>query len=90
MATQRKQARKEREDFLAAATAHVEVLLGEPRDWRAIERWLRWYEDQREEGEVFNAFTARVGTKAFEDEVRDLALPVEFGLDTMATFIDWT
>ncbi len=56
----------------------------------AVERWLRWYEDEREPGEVFNAFSARVGTKSFEDKVRDLALPVEFGLDTMATFIDWT
>jgi sulfite reductase beta subunit-like hemoprotein len=56
----------------------------------AIERWLRWYEAERDEGEAFNDFTARVGTKAFEDQVRDLALPVEFGLETMTTFIDWT
>jgi sulfite reductase (ferredoxin) len=55
----------------------------------AVERWLRWYEDEREEGEHFNDFTARVGTKAFEDKVRDLAMPVEFGLETMTTFIDW-
>ena len=56
----------------------------------AIERWLRWYEQEREAGEAFNAFTARVGTKAFEDRVRDLAMPVEFGLETMMTFVDWT
>jgi hypothetical protein len=31
-----------------------------------------------------------VGTKAFEDEARDLAGPVDFGLDTMNEFIDWT
>ncbi|HET9024668.1 MAG TPA: DUF349 domain-containing protein [Burkholderiaceae bacterium] len=37
----RKQARKQREDFIAAAAAHAPTLLGEPRDWRAIERWLR-------------------------------------------------
>ncbi len=55
----------------------------------AVERWLRWYEDEREHGEVFNDFAARVGTKAFEDRVRDLAMPVDFGLDTMTTFIDW-
>jgi sulfite reductase beta subunit-like hemoprotein len=55
----------------------------------AVERWLRWYEAEREEGEAFNDFTARVGTKAFEDLVRDLAMPVEFGLETMTTFIDW-
>ncbi|HEX8160052.1 MAG TPA: nitrite/sulfite reductase [Solirubrobacteraceae bacterium] len=55
----------------------------------AIERWLRWYEAEREQGEVFNDFAARVGTKAFEDLVRDLAMPVEFSLETMTTFIDW-
>lgn len=41
MAAQRKQARQQREEFIAAAAAHVPTLLGEPRDWRAIERWLR-------------------------------------------------
>jgi sulfite reductase beta subunit-like hemoprotein len=56
----------------------------------AVERWLRWYEAEREEGEAFNDFTARVGTKAFEDKVRDLAMPVDFGLETMTTFIDWS
>jgi sulfite reductase (ferredoxin) len=56
----------------------------------AVERWLRWYEAEREEGEAFNTFTARVGTKAFEDKVRDLAMPVDFGLETMTTFIDWS
>jgi len=56
----------------------------------AVERWLRWYEAEREEGEGFNDFTARVGAKAFEDKVRDLAMPVHFGLETMTTFIDWS
>ncbi len=56
----------------------------------AVERWLRMYEARREPGEAFNAFAARIGTKAFEDEVRDLAMPVDFGLDSMTTFIDWT
>jgi sulfite reductase (ferredoxin) len=55
----------------------------------AVERWIRFYERDRNEGEHFNAFAARVGTTAFEDEVRDLALPVEFGLDTMEQFMDW-
>jgi exonuclease SbcC len=36
-----KQARKQREDFIEAAAAHAPTLLEEPRDWRAIERWLR-------------------------------------------------
>ncbi len=38
----RKQARKGREEFIAAAAARTQELLGaEPRDLRAIERWLR-------------------------------------------------
>ena len=56
----------------------------------AVERWIRKYEAEREEGEGFNAFVARVGTKEFEDAVRDLAMPVEFGLESMNQFIDWT
>lgn len=41
LAAQHKQARKQREEFIAAAAAHAPALLAEPRDWRAIERWLR-------------------------------------------------
>jgi hypothetical protein len=41
MAALRKQARRQREEFIAAAAAHAPTLLAEPRDWRAIERWLR-------------------------------------------------
>jgi hypothetical protein len=40
-AAQHKQARKQREDFIAVAAAHAPTLLAEPRDWRTIERWLR-------------------------------------------------
>jgi hypothetical protein len=41
MAAQRKEARRKRDEFIVAATAHVPTLLAEPRDTRAIERWLR-------------------------------------------------
>ena len=41
LAAQRKEARKAREEFIAAATVQVQTLLREPRDWRAIERWMR-------------------------------------------------
>ncbi|MDP8968240.1 MAG: nitrite/sulfite reductase, partial [Actinomycetota bacterium] len=68
----------------------LKVRLAAKRVPEAVERWLRWYEAEREDGEVFNAFAGRVGTKAFEDRVRDLALPIEFNLETMTTFIDWT
>src|SRR5215208_1916758 len=69
--------------------ARLKVRLPAKRVPDAVERWLRGYEAEREEGEGFNAYAARVGTKAFEDKVRDLSMPVEFGLETMTHFIDW-
>jgi sulfite reductase beta subunit-like hemoprotein len=68
----------------------LKVRLPAKRVPEAVERWIRAYESGREEGEEFNAFAGRVGTKHFEDLVRDLALPVEFGLETMNEFIDWS
>src|SRR5579859_4621855 len=47
----------------------------------AIERWVRYYEAERQEGEEFNAFVDRVGTSEFETLVKDLTMPVEFSLD---------
>jgi sulfite reductase beta subunit-like hemoprotein len=67
----------------------LKVRLAAKRVPEAVERWIRDYEAEREDGEGFNAFAARVGTKHFEDLVRDLAMPVEFGLETMNHFIDW-
>jgi sulfite reductase beta subunit-like hemoprotein len=55
----------------------------------AVERWIRMYEAEREDGELFNDFAERVGQERFEDEVRELAMPVEFSLDNMQQFIDW-
>jgi uncharacterized protein (DUF1810 family) len=37
----RKQARKQRDEFIAAAAEKATALLAEPRDLKAIERWLR-------------------------------------------------
>jgi sulfite reductase beta subunit-like hemoprotein len=56
----------------------------------AVERWLRYYESDRQEGETFKAFADRVGTGEFEQRVKDLAMPVEFSLENMTMFIDWT
>lgn len=56
----------------------------------AVERWLRFYEAERADGEEFNAFVERVGTKEFESQVKDLTMPVEFSLQNMSHFIDWT
>jgi sulfite reductase beta subunit-like hemoprotein len=55
----------------------------------AIERWLRHYESTREQGEEWRAFVQRVGTPELEGLVKDLSLPVDFGLETMGQFIDW-
>jgi sulfite reductase beta subunit-like hemoprotein len=55
----------------------------------AVERWLRMYEGEREEGEDFERFAERVGNERFEAEVKPLTLPAEFSLETMEQFIDW-
>jgi sulfite reductase beta subunit-like hemoprotein len=55
----------------------------------AIERWIRQYEAGRQDGETWAAFTKRVGTSELEAKVKDLSMPVDFGLETMNQFIDW-
>src|SRR5688500_6108727 len=70
--------------------ARLKVRLPAKRVPEAVERWIRFYEAERADGEAFNAFAARVGMTSFEDRVRDLAMPIEFGLETMEHFIDWT
>jgi sulfite reductase beta subunit-like hemoprotein len=55
----------------------------------AVERWLRHYESTRNDGEDWKAFVDRVGTGEFEGLVKDLSMPVDFGLETMNDFIDW-
>jgi sulfite reductase beta subunit-like hemoprotein len=67
----------------------LKVRLAAKRVPEAVERWIRLYETEREEGEEFNAFAERVGTKRFEEEVSELALPIEFSLENMSHFIDW-
>jgi sulfite reductase (ferredoxin) len=69
--------------------SRLKVRLPAKRVPDAVERWLRLYEAEREEGEPFNGFAERVGTTRFEDEVRELALPIEFSLENMSHFIDW-
>jgi sulfite reductase beta subunit-like hemoprotein len=56
----------------------------------AVERWVRYYEAARQDGEHFNAFVDRVGTKEFEAQVKDLTMPIEFNLENMNYFVDWT
>jgi sulfite reductase (ferredoxin) len=56
----------------------------------AVDRWIRFYESERLDGEEFNAFAERVGPKEFEARVKDLTMPIEFNLDNMSYFIDWS
>jgi len=55
----------------------------------AIERWIAHYESNRHDGEEWNDYVERVGTGELEALVKDLSLPVDFGLETMNEFIDW-
>jgi sulfite reductase beta subunit-like hemoprotein len=55
----------------------------------AVERWLRFYESDRSDGETFRAFVDRVGADAFQSRVKDLTMPVEFNLENMNQFIDF-
>ncbi|MGH2870450.1 MAG: nitrite/sulfite reductase [Solirubrobacteraceae bacterium] len=55
----------------------------------AVERWVRFYETARTDGELFRTFVDRVGTAEFEQKVKDLTLPIEFSLENMNYFIDF-
>jgi sulfite reductase (ferredoxin) len=56
----------------------------------AVERIIRSYQDERDEGEEFNAWAGRQEAGYFEALIKDLAMPVEFSLETMNHFIDWS
>jgi sulfite reductase beta subunit-like hemoprotein len=56
----------------------------------AIEAWIRLYESERNEGEPFSDYFDRVGTERFEEAAKGIALPVEFNLENLEQFIDWS
>ena len=68
----------------------VKVRLPAKRVPDAVERWIRLYERERNEGEEFNAFVDRVGTEPFAEEAKELSLPVEFNVENIQHFIDWS
>jgi len=70
--------------------ARLKARIPSKRVPEAVERWIRFYESDRSDGEAFNAFAERVGTPAFEERVKDLTLPAEFNLENMNLFMDWT
>jgi len=72
-----------------AMGTRLKVRLPAKRVPDAVERFITFYSEGREGEETFNDFADRVGPKEFEDLVRDLAMPVEFGIDSMNMFIDW-
>ncbi len=55
----------------------------------AVERWVRLYEQRRNDGEEFNAFVERVGEDELVAAVKDLSMPVEFNVENMSHFMDW-
>jgi len=55
----------------------------------AVERWIRHYEVERNDGEAFNELVGRIGTEPFEELIKDLTMPVEFNLSNLDQFIDW-
>ena len=70
--------------------ARLKARIPSKRVPEAVERWIRFYESDRTDGEEFNAFAERVGTAAFEERVKDLTMPAEFNLENMNLFMDWT
>jgi sulfite reductase beta subunit-like hemoprotein len=68
----------------------LKVRLAAKRVPEAVERWIRHYESTREDGEAWGAFAQRVGTGELESVVKDLTMPVDFSLETMNEFIDWS
>jgi sulfite reductase beta subunit-like hemoprotein len=67
----------------------LKLRLPAKRTPEAVERWIRHYEANRNDGEQWGEFVERVGPAELEALVKELSLPVEFNLQTMNTFIDW-
>src|SRR3712207_3687866 len=77
------------EDGPVAYGQRLKVRLAAKRVPEAVDRWIRQYQEGREDGELFRDYAARVGTTTFEAAVKDLTLPIEFSLETMNHVIDW-
>jgi sulfite reductase beta subunit-like hemoprotein len=76
------------EDGEVAFGQRLKARLPARRVPEAVERWLRFYESDRAEGETFHGFAGRVGAGEFEARVKDLTMPIEFSLENMNHFID--
>ena len=78
MAARRKAARGQREAFIDAAAAHAPTLLAEPRNWRAIEHWLRDTDRAWREGELGSVDPA--AWKALDAKLRAALAPLRDAL----------
>jgi sulfite reductase (ferredoxin) len=73
-----------------AMGARLKVRLPAKRVPDAVERWLRLYQERRKDGEEFRDFAGRVGNAELEGAVKDLSMPVEFSLENLEMFVDWS
>ncbi len=55
----------------------------------AVERFVKLYLAERQDGEEFNAYVDRVGIPPFEAAVKDLTVTPVFKTDDFQEFIDW-
>jgi sulfite reductase beta subunit-like hemoprotein len=69
--------------------ARLKLRLPAKRVPEAVARWLTHYQSTRQDGERWGDFVQRVGNAELEGLVKELSLPVDFGLETMGEFIDW-
>jgi sulfite reductase beta subunit-like hemoprotein len=67
----------------------LKVRLPAKRVPEAIERWVRLYQERREDGEEWRDFATRIGGPELEGAVKDLSMPVEFSLENLDVFVDW-
>jgi sulfite reductase beta subunit-like hemoprotein len=77
------------EDGTVKLAKRLKVRFPAKRVPEAVERWVRLYEDRRNDGETFNEFVERIDENEFVGVVKDLSMPVEFGIDNLNHFIDW-
>ena len=75
----------------SSTAARLKVRLPAKRVPDAVERWLRMYEAERNEGEDLQRLRRRAsGPPASRRRSRSSRSPAEFNLDNMLQFIDWS
>jgi sulfite reductase beta subunit-like hemoprotein len=67
----------------------LKVRLPAKRGPEAVERFVKLYQLDRNDGEEFNDFFDRVGREPFENAIGDLVVPGEFDDGNQTMFIDW-